>query len=380
MARFGLNCGASAKLPRSSLSCVLRDERGAIGVILAIAAVPLMLLVGLVLDAGKGQMARTSLQASVDAATIAAAAAFQDADREELVETVFQEMLDDSVVAVDDLDIDFDDDGGRVTVSADARVDTIFNSMFGVDEFDMSASASGSFGVGKAQLDLVMCIDATGSMYWTIWTAKQNAMRLEENLLAELDRREISIERLRTRVVFYRDYDPPDWWGTMKGSEFYDLPDERQMFHNFLAREPARGGGNWPEAGLECFNEAMNSDWAEPEDQYTIVLPVVAIWTDAPADHVGDWRNINMGGALYPADMPRTNEDLLAKWNNPMVIPQDFKTIALFGPQTGGWTELAQYPGFVQGGNVTDGIYNFVGSLADAISSNVSDLPARLVN
>lgn len=359
------------------------DERGSIGIMLGVSIIPLMLLTGIVLDSGKGEMARTSLQASVDAATVAAAAAFKDDDREAIAMAVFQEMIDETVVDFedDDVDVQFDDDSNQVSVNANVQVDTILGSLFGINQLELQASASGAFGVGKAQMDLVMCIDATGSMQNVIDTAKNNAMSLEQNLLAELQARELNIERLRTRVVFYRDYDPPDvYFGIMDSSPFYDLPDQRGLFNTFIAAEQANGGGNWPEAGLECFNEAMTSDWATPEDQYTIVMPVIAIWTDAPADRAGDWRNRFWGWRYYPRDMPWTNSDLLAKWNNPNVIPQDLKSVVLFGPEDGGWEDLSYYPGYVHGGSVNVGVNDFVGSLADAIAENVSELPTRLVN
>ena len=341
--------------------------------------VPLLGITGLALDMAKGEMGKSSLQASVDAAAVAGASSFKDEDRETLVETVFEQMIDDSGVTVDDFDVVFDDDLGTVEVTANGGVSTIISQIFGTDTLNLDAIAKSSFGLGKAQMDLVMCIDATGSMRQTLSAAKASARSLEQKLLKELKKREVPIEQLRARVVFYRDYNPPDWPSPMSGSQFYELPDDRGRFHHFIASERARGGYDWPEAGLECFHEAMTSDWNRPEDRYTILLPVVAIWTDAPADYAGDTANRTRGGGHYPIDMPNTDERLLAEWNDPSVIPQDFKTVVLFGPETGGWSDMKEYPGYVHGGSVTDGNEDFVGSLADAIAENVTDLPARLI-
>ena len=57
------------------------------------------------------------------------------------------------------------------------------------------------------QLDVVMCIDATGSMTPTLNAVKTNALNFESNLNSELTKRGIPpFDAMRVRVAFYRDY------------------------------------------------------------------------------------------------------------------------------------------------------------------------------
>ena len=363
----------------SRFAAFVDDRSGVYAVQLALALMPMMAITGLAIDISKGQMASASLQSAVDAAAVAGTAAFQSADREQVVRAVFDSQVDDSGISLSAFRAQFDDSVGTIEVTASGSVTTVINSLFGVNEIEVTADAIGAYGVGKAQMDLVMCVDATGSMWNTIDAAKNSAMTLESELLAQLEQRSILIESLRARVIFFRDFDPPDLPQPIIEHDFLDLPERREDFRAIFATQGASGGGNWPEAGLECLHEAMTSQWAEPANNYTIVLPVIAIWTDAPSDQLGNTRNTTQGGAFYPSDAPSTSQGLLQQWNNVDVVPQEFRTIALFGPMSGGWNSIRAFPGFIEGGSVTDGNTDFVGTLADAIADNIKELPARLV-
>lgn len=273
------------------------------------------------------------------------------------------------------------------------------------------------------ELDLVMCIDGTGSMGNTLAAVKSNALNFEANLNAEIVRRGIApFEAMRVRVVYFRDYagsfngtkgvngrvleggrwinerlypGDPNYWSVagdvppLKTSSFFSLPADRGSFSSFVAPETATGGGDLPEAGLECVNEAMNSSWTKlgtpvgsagkPLDA---LFPVIVVWTDAAAHAAGYYPSL-MNPAYPSAEtMPRTTAALRAKWMSSGVIDQGHKLLVFFGnPRVSqsdyvgpalGWADVATWPGFVVGGTLTQGNQQMVTRIADAIATRIS--------
>jgi hypothetical protein len=273
------------------------------------------------------------------------------------------------------------------------------------------------------QLDVVMCIDATGSMSGTINAVKTNALNFESNLNSELTRRGIvAFDAMRVRVVYYRDFggsnrtgapvivgwtytggswvytymttaDPNYWRGVgdpvpIKESSFFSLPDNRSSFSAYVNPETASGGGDGPEAGLECVNSSMASAWAKPGDPVAgnarpldAIYPLVVVWTDAPAHRPS--YSVSLKNPDYPsaAVMPRSQAALAAKWADPAIIDQNRKMLVFFGNPNNvyndldgpadGWSAVKAWPGFILGGTLSDGNSLMVSKLADAIASRV---------
>jgi hypothetical protein len=255
-----------------------------------------------------------------------------------------------------------------------------------------------------------MCIDATGSMQNTINAVKTNALNFQTSLNNELTARGIDdFEHMRVKVVFYRDYggnssggywtgpswnrtwvSDPTYYGDrppVKVSSFFDLPGQVSNFQAFVNPESASGGGDIPEAGLECVNEAMASTWAQAGQTITSgvhagkvledVFPVIVVWTDAPAhapSHARSLLNPNYPSATV---MPRTYANLLTKWNTGSVINQANKLLVFFGnpdnylpnyPSDDGWSKVKTWPGYYLGGSLTAGNTQMVSKIADAIA------------
>jgi hypothetical protein len=186
----------------------------------------------------------------------------------------------------------------------------------------------------------------------------------------------------------------PDYWTyvgdtpPMKQSSFYALPSQRSTFQSYVNAETAWGGGDLPEAGLECVNSAMSSSWAKIGDipaggskPIDSIYPLIVVWTDAAA-HKPSY-SISLKNPNYPAAtvMPRNYTDLKAKWNNPAVIDQAKKMLVFFGNpdlnssdadgKADGWQQVKTWPGFMLGGTLTDGNTNMVSKIADAIASKI---------
>ena len=109
-------------------------------------------------------------------------------------------------------------------------------------------------------VDMVICIDANGSMRHVLDFVKQNALNLYRDVVAEMDKKHKVIHQLRVRVIAFRDY-VADGEDAMLSSDFFTLHDESQMFLDCMNGIAAKGGGDIPEDGVEALAYAIRSDW-----------------------------------------------------------------------------------------------------------------------
>lgn len=160
-------------------------------------------------------------------------------------------------------------------------------------------------GLGDYNVDIVMCIDATGSMSPIIDTVKANALSFYQRFVDAMEENDKSVEQLRVKVIVFRDYgcdaEP------MVESEFYTLPEQTDAFKNFVNDIKAAGGGDGPENALEAIALALKSNWTtEGAKRRHAVL----VFSDAPALQLSD----RAGCAGYPSGMPADLAQLGSWW------------------------------------------------------------------
>ena len=148
----------------------------------------------------------------------------------------------------------------------------------------------------KRNIDVVFCIDGTGSMAPCIENVKSNARRFHLEFTSAMTDLGAEIDSMRVKVIVFRDYGA-DGNDAMVESPFYELPDDDADFSNFLSGIVATGGGDSAENGLEALYTAMKSDFTTGnKDRQVIVL-----FTDADALELKTPdRTTN---PTYPADM-----------------------------------------------------------------------------
>ncbi len=398
-----------------------RMARGSIAVVFALAALATILVVGMTVSYAEKLNLETKFQIALDSATLAAARLEdEDMDRTQIAERHFDSNLTTEERAmVTALEFKMTDDKDFMEGKAQLSIPTSFSSLIGVSRFLSNVQSTAAIAKPEVrQLDIVMCIDATGSMGPTINAVKANALNLETNLNAELEKRGIkAFDAMRVRVIYYRDFgginltgfdyswfdgtkwitvksSDPEYWKfvgdipPLKASAFFELPTERTDFSAYVNPEKATGGGDLPESGLECINEAMDSEWAKVGDipdgggkPLEAVYPVIAVWTDITAHRPN--YSVSLKNPDYPpaAKMPRTYDALRSKWDNPEVIDQNRKLLVFFGNpnlmgtdmdgQADGWLKVKEWPSFMVGGTLTEGNSQMVARLADAISSKI---------
>lgn len=142
-------------------------------------------------------------------------------------------------------------------------------------------------------VDIVFCIDGTGSMSGVIDTIKAHARRFQQDLTEALIEAKSNITSLRVKLITFRDYGCDT--DAMEITRFFELPGDQAEFESALAKIDAHGGGDSPENGFEALYYAMKSEFVTgPKDRQIIVL-----FTDADALELGERK----GSAGYPSEM-----------------------------------------------------------------------------
>jgi hypothetical protein len=184
----------------------------------------------------------------------------------------------------------------------------------------------------KYNVDMVLCIDATGSMSPIIDMVKSQALKLHEDLMADLAEKDKHIDMLRVKIIAYRDY-YCDGNRAMIESKFYKLPTEKAEFSTFVNSLDADGGGDEPENGLEALALAIKSDWVSEGDKKR---HLVVVWTDASS------HQLERSGKpeSYPKNMPKDLNELTDLWCNGQIIGQRARRLLLFGPSMYPWSDI----------------------------------------
>ncbi|MBR5062884.1 MAG: hypothetical protein IKX24_12200 [Prevotella sp.] len=138
-------------------------------------------------------------------------------------------------------------------------------------------------------VDVVMCIDVTGSMSGIINTVKRNAISFYDLFKQSCDEEEIQLADLNAQVIAFRDKNEDRSW--LQTSSTYSLPEQRSEFDSFVNGLYANGGGDTPESGLEALQAAFSkTDWSVDDGYHR---QVIILWTDAPY-LIGSYSNISL--------------------------------------------------------------------------------------
>jgi Flp pilus assembly protein TadG len=140
------------------------DARGAVAVLVALAAVPLIGSIGIGVDSARGYIAQSRLSAAVNAAALAGGNSFFASTRDDDIRMIFHTNFPDGYLgaSVSGPTIIADETNQKITVSANATIPNSFMQLFGSDSVTVSASAEVTRKM-KA-LEVVLSMDISGSM------------------------------------------------------------------------------------------------------------------------------------------------------------------------------------------------------------------------
>ena len=199
-------------------------------------------------------------------------------------------------------------------------------------------------------IDIVMVIDATGSMEKCIEMVKENAKNLYPDFckrLREDPTKEREINQMRIRVITFRDFKAYVNEGRKPGrkplqaTRFFNMPEDTEAFKRSVSEIKAEGGGFEkeefkkyeadPEDGLEALATAIKSEWVKgqiPDRRHIIVL-----WTDAPTHELGYGSNVD----CYPEGMPKDFKELTRWWEE---MDYMSKRLVLYAPKMERWKSI----------------------------------------
>jgi len=198
-----------------------------------------------------------------------------------------------------------------------------------VDQSSTAAPRGLSYAV-----DIVFCIDVTGSMTPIIDQVKENALRFYDDVQSNLTAKGKNVDQLRVRVIAFRDF-AADGAAALDESPFFTLPDDRADFSAFVNGLVAEGGGDAPESGLEAVALAIDSPWTTSGDRRR---QVIVVWTDQPAQPLDP--------AALPSDIaarvPRDFSALTDAWEDEQGrMGSSSKRLILFAPDGPGWSDIS---------------------------------------
>lgn len=185
-------------------------------------------------------------------------------------------------------------------------------------------------------VDIVMCIDCTGSMGDLLDSVKANALKFYPDLKEACAKKDKEISELRIKVIAFRDFNA-DRDGALETTDFFSIPDQEDEFKRFIGHLAPRGGGDEPENGLEALALAMKSDWTTGGDKRR---HVIVVWTDASTHAL---ENPITKNEYYPQDMPKNLDELTNWWEDEQsgVMPsRTAKRLIIFAPDASSWTDI----------------------------------------
>lgn len=186
----------------------------------------------------------------------------------------------------------------------------------------------------KYNVDIVMCIDCTGSMGDLLDTVKNNALKFYPDLCARCEDKGKEISELRIRAIAFRDFNC-DGNSAIADTGFLNIPDEESDFKSFVSGLIPAGGGDEPENGLEALAMAINSDWTTGGDKRR---HVVVVWSDASTHPLG----VGNSNTIYPQNMPSDFDELTDWWEDEQSgkMRKSAKRLVIFAPDASAWTEI----------------------------------------
>lgn len=198
----------------------------------------------------------------------------------------------------------------------------------------------------KYHVDLALCIDCTESMDNILNIVKSRALQFYDDVQNEMRRYGKEVDRLRVRVIAFRDYlayDEEKKKRTfcnepMMVTDFFELPAEAHKLEVSVKSLDPTGGGDEEEDGLEALAYAIRSDWDDSTAEKK--RHVIVLWTDQPPHKLG----FGARASKYPKGMARDMRELSAWWGDserPGLIDPGAKRLVLFAPNEGAWGTIS---------------------------------------
>ncbi|GHU57069.1 hypothetical protein FACS189411_09540 [Bacteroidia bacterium] len=185
----------------------------------------------------------------------------------------------------------------------------------------------------KYNVDIVFCIDVTGSMGGILETVKTNALKFYPDLQKALSEKDKNVDSLRIKVIAFRDFEA-DGSSALEQLEFVKIPENDGKFSSFVSGLKPTGGGDEPENGLEAIALAIKSDWDKGGDRQR---HIVVVWSDAST------HPLEKASSYKPSGLPANFNELTDWWEGQSYMSNTAKRLILFTPDATAWTDIATH-------------------------------------
>ncbi len=219
-------------------------------------------------------------------------------------------------------------------------------------------------------VDMVFCIDATGSMEDTsgrhtkiINMVKENALHFYTDLNTAMSAKRKAVRQLRVRVIAFRDY-LADGAEAMLVTDFFNLPQQSAEFEACINSIHADGGGDIPEDGMEALAYAIKSNWTSDSAKKR---HVIVVWTDAPTHDIGYGKR----SPHYPNGMAQSLGELSSWWDD---MNENAKRLIMFAPDethwdyiSRNWDNVVHYPSVAGNGLAETNYSEILNAIANSV-------------
>ena len=186
-------------------------------------------------------------------------------------------------------------------------------------------------------VDIVFCIDVTGSMEDLIKLVQKNVSCFYEDVQRAAEKANKHIDVFRVRIIAFRDY-LADNGDAMSSTAFFTLPDDNDKFQKCVNSLVPLGGDDDQEDALEALAFAIRSRWNNDSKKKR---HLIVVWTDDDAHDLG----FGKASPAYPEGMAEDIRELTAWWGDydaPGYMDQDAKRLILFAPAKPHWLQIAK--------------------------------------
>lgn len=176
-------------------------------------------------------------------------------------------------------------------------------------------------------VDIVMCVDNTGSMDDVIDMVKRNARGFHSDIISHASKAGKAIRKMRVKVIVYGDFID----GPMSESDFFDLPSQTDKFNAYVNSIDMTDGDDEPENGLEALSLAMKTPWTGTG---TSRRHVIVVYTDASTLPLGARSSCSS----YPSGLAGDMDELRAQWDS---MDHSARRLVLFAPADEHWIDIS---------------------------------------
>ena len=187
----------------------------------------------------------------------------------------------------------------------------------------------------ERNVDLILCIDGSSSMYNLINFLHNNISHLYEYLINEYENKGVEIKQFRIRIICFRNF-VLDKQKAIFETKFFLLPEELSELETIVKSLVPEGGSPNENSGLEALAMAINSEWCRnlPRNRQIILL-----FSDTPPNKIS---SIGLNNPLFPSNIPLNFEELTDWWEDVNLdkIGSLSKRLILFAPDRSYWTDV----------------------------------------